>query len=194
MSGSSPVSQAAFEDKYRRNDDPWNFAHSRYEQERYRVTLESLTRPRYRRAFEPGCSIGVLTAALALRCDELLASDIAPSAVALAQQRCAMLPQVSIRCADLATQRPQGVFDLIVLSEVGYYFSSAELARIVHALSVQLEPGGELIGVHWLGHSEDHLLAGDEVHAVLHDALSETCAWIKGARHAKFRSDAWRRT
>jgi SAM-dependent methyltransferase len=189
----SPVSQAAFEKKYRQAADPWNFAHSDYERDRYQLTLDALMRKRYRRAFEPACSIGVLTAALAVRCDELLASDIAPSAVAIAKQRCAALPQVRIECADIATHRPPGTFDLIVFSELGYYFSTAQLARIVRSLSAQLSQGGELIGVHWLGDSQDHLLHGDQVHATLHDALAACCKWIKGERRPKFRLDCWRR-
>src|ERR1700733_5485139 len=104
MSEHSPVSQAAFEAKYRRSVDPWNFSGSRYERDRYELTLRSLTRTRYRRAFEPACSIGVLTAALAQRCDEVQAIDIAPSAVAMARQRCANFPGVTITCADLVAQ------------------------------------------------------------------------------------------
>jgi SAM-dependent methyltransferase len=193
MSEHSAVSQAAFESKYRLSGDPWNFAHSEYEQDRYQLTLRSLMRRRYRRAFEPGCSVGVFTAALASRCDEVVATDIAPSAVAMAGQRCARLPQVAISCADIATQRPSGRFDLIVFSELGYYFSGSQLRAIVQALGAQLEHGGELIGVHWLGDSEDHLLHGDQVHDTLHESLAHNCTWIKGVRYAKFRLDSWRR-
>ena len=57
-------------------EDPWGFRSRWYEQRKRDVTLAALTRPRYRRAFEPGCSIGVLTAALAERCDEVVAADV----------------------------------------------------------------------------------------------------------------------
>jgi protein-L-isoaspartate O-methyltransferase len=193
MSGHSPVSQAAFEEKYRQSGDPWDFTGSPYERDRYELTLRSLMRSHYRRAFEPACSIGVLTAALAERCDEVLAIDIAPSAVVTARKRCANFPRVTISCADLAAQCPGGPFDLIVFSELGYYFEEAQLTRIAESLSATLEAGGELIGVHWLGTSEDHLLHGDRVHAVLKDALKKSCAWIKGARRPGFRLDTWRR-
>jgi protein-L-isoaspartate O-methyltransferase len=193
MSGQSPISRAAFEARYQRSTDPWNFAGSRYEQDRYELTLRSLLRPHYRRIFEPACSIGVLTVALAERCDEVLAIDIAPSAVVTAKQRCANLPHVIIECSDLAAWCPQGPFDLIVFSELGYYFPRAQLAGIAQSLCAQLEKGGEMIGVHWLGDSKDHLLHGDEVHAVLKDELAHSCTWIKGARHPGFRLDTWRR-
>ena len=80
------MSQAAFEAKYRQASDPWDFTGSRYERDRYELTLRSLMRSHYRRAFEPACSIGVLTAALAERCDAVEAIDIAPSAVVAARR------------------------------------------------------------------------------------------------------------
>ena len=189
----SPVSQAAFEAKYRQSGDPWNFTGSRYELDRYRFTLKALMRARYRRAFEPACSIGVLTAALAERCDEVQAIDIAPTAVTAARERCARFAGVTVTCADLATQCPEGPFDLIVFSELGYYFTTTELALIARALADRLEAGGEFVAVHWLGRSEDHLLHGDDVHAVLEVALASSCTWVKGARHPGFRLDTWRR-
>jgi protein-L-isoaspartate O-methyltransferase len=193
MNGASPVSKAAFEAKYRRSNDPWDFAVSVYERARYDTTLQSLTRARYRRAFEPACSVGVLTAALAELCDSVYATDIAPSAVRLARRRCADLPNVSIDCADLAEHDPEGLFDLIVFSEVGYYFAIPQLARIARSLAARLEAGGELIGVHWLGDSADHLLRGDDVHACLGRELADSCTWLRGAWYPGFRLDVWRR-
>jgi protein-L-isoaspartate O-methyltransferase len=149
-------------------------------------------RTHYRRAFEPACSIGVLTAALAERCDEVQALDIAPSAVAAARKRCADFPGVTIGCADVLRQCPDGPFDLIVFSELGYYFEEAQLKRIAELLGARLEAGGELLAVHWLGASQDHLLHGDRVHDILKHALTQSCAWIKGDRHPGFRLDTWR--
>jgi protein-L-isoaspartate O-methyltransferase len=194
MTEHSRVSQAAFEAKYRQSDDPWNFTGSSYERGRYQLTLRSLMRPHYRRAFEPACSIGLLTAALAQRCDEVQAIDIAPSAVVRARTRCADFPGVTICCADLATEMPEGPFDLIVFSELGYYFKETQLTRIAESLSAALEAGGELIAAHWLGDSEDHRLHGNRVHGILREVLQRSCAWIKGARHPGFRLDTWRRT
>lgn len=193
MSEYSPVSQAAFEAKYRQSQDPWNFAGSPYERDRYQVTLRSLMRRHYRRAFEPACSVGELTAGLATRCGEVLAIDIAPSAVERARERCAHLSNVAISCADLGAQCPAGPFDLIVFSELGYYFSRSKLKQVAQTLSASLDMGGELIAVHWLGDSEDHRLHGDEVHSVLGAALAPSCTWIKGARRPGFRLDTWRR-
>jgi protein-L-isoaspartate O-methyltransferase len=187
------VSQAAFETKYREASDPWNFAESPYERGRYEVTLRSLMRTHYRRALEPACSIGVLTAALAERCDEVQALDIAPSAVAAARKRCAKFSGVKIHCADVLSQCPNGPFDLIVFSELGYYFEARPLVQLIESLTERLEVGGEWVAVHWLGVSPHHLLQGDEVHDILKDTLSRSCTWISGARHPGFRLDTWRR-
>jgi cyclopropane fatty-acyl-phospholipid synthase-like methyltransferase len=180
-----------FERRYRRDPDPWNFAASPYERQRYLATLAALLRPRYRHAFEPGCSVGELTLQLAARCDRVCATDIAPTAVARARARCAHLGHVEVQCADITAGLPQGAFDLIVFSELGYYFETTDLARIAFALTGSLLADGELIAVHWLGASPDHVLHGDTVHDVLRAQLPLT--WVRGERHPGFRIDTWHR-
>ncbi len=190
MTESNAQSRAFFESQYHRSPDPWNFARSAYETDRYRATLSALSRLRYGRAYEPGCSVGVLTAALAPRCDYVLACDIAAAAVERARARCKDFPHVDIEQRDVADP-PQQTFDLIVFSEIGYYFHPTALRRVALALANRLEPGGEFIAVHWLGHSADHVLHGDEVHAVL--AANIPFEWLSGSRHPGFRIDSWRR-
>jgi protein-L-isoaspartate O-methyltransferase len=185
-------SARAFEDMYRQSRDPWNFLSSAYERGRYRATLHALLRRSYRRAFEPGCSIGELTAQLALRCDHVVATDVAPSAVTLSRERCRRLDNVDVYQADLAEGPPNGPFDLIVMSEVGYYFEPRVLVEIAIATAAELEAGGEFVAVHWLGHSNDHVLGGDEVHGLLADHL--LLEWVKGQRHPGYRIDTWKRT
>jgi len=182
---------SAFEARYRRDPDPWNFAASAYERLRYRTVLEALPRPHYARAFEPGCSVGELTALLAERCGQVIATDVAPSAVARARSRCRTLSNVDINCADVVTQIPPGPFDLIVFSELGYYFTRPLLGRVARALARALESGGDFIAVHWLGESRDHVLHADAVHDELSAALPLN--WLRGEWHAGFRLDCWRR-
>lgn len=190
MSMSSRQSQAFFEARYTASSDPWQFASSPYELNRYEATLEALSRPSYRHAFEPGCSVGVLTAALARRVEHLIACDISPTAVAYAKERCREFSHVEIYQRDAAAGPPQGTFDLIMFSELGYYFTADRLQAIARLMAQRLAPDGELVAVHWLGHSPDHVLHGDEVHEVLAQVLP---ARIGGSRHAGFRIDSWRR-
>jgi SAM-dependent methyltransferase len=189
---SNPQSRAFFEEKYRSSSDPWHFASASYERNRYHAILAVLDRPTYRRAYEPGCSIGVLTAALAPRCRHVVACDISARAVELARARCKDLAHVRVVQRDVADAPPEEQFDLIVFSEIGYYFSASKLREVALGLAGCLEPGGDLIAVHWLGHSADHLLHGDEVHEVL--ASSLPYEWTAGSRHAGFRIDSWRRS
>ena len=163
----SHVPVGSFEELYRADPDPWSFATSWYEQRRYDVTVACLPEPRYGRAFEPGCAIGELTRRLATRCDELLAIDAAPTAVAEATARCRPLRNVRIRLGQMPADWPTGRFDLVVLSEIGYYFAPGPLAELRDVAVASLEPGGHLVAVHWLGRNGDHLLGGDDVHRTL---------------------------
>jgi trans-aconitate methyltransferase len=179
----------AFERRYRADPDPWHFATSAYERERYEITLKALTRDRYANAFEPGCSIGELTALLATRCDRLLATDVSPTAVEKARRRCAGYDNVRIECDDLRTACLNAPLDLVVLSEVAYYFQVRELEAIANRLAAALGAGGTLLAVHWLGESVDHVLHGDEAHEVLLRALP--LQHVTAQRHPGFRVDMW---
>jgi SAM-dependent methyltransferase len=186
------TSKDFFETKYRESRDPWAFCSNDYEQNRYSATLRALNHRRYSNAYEPGCSIGILTARLASICDHVDAIDISPTAVERAREFCEHLPNVAIRCGSLANDLPAAVFDLIVLSEIGYYFHQEELFQLGSRLAQKLETSGVLLAVHWLGHSTDHVLEGDLVH--------ETLGRLNGLsldlseRHAGFRIDRWVRS
>ena len=82
---------------YQTSLDPWNFETSLYEREKYLASLAALPLERYRRAFEIGGSIGVLTRMLADRCDRLLSIDVSSVAQGRAQIRCADQPQVEFQ-------------------------------------------------------------------------------------------------
>jgi|SoiMethySBSTD1v2_1073268.scaffolds.fasta_scaffold1270736_2 SAM-dependent methyltransferase len=185
------VDVADFERMYRHDPDPWSFATSEYEQRRYDLTVASLLRPRYQRAFEPGCAIGELTRRLATRCDQVVALEPSPTALAVARQRCADLANVSFVAGELPRDWPAATFDLVVLSELGYYFEVPELLQLRDVAVASLDRGGTLVAVHWRGHSSAHRLHGDEVHAHL--------AGAAGVRHAGsytddgFRLDLWQR-
>lgn len=181
----------AFESKYRRDADPWDFKFSRYERRRYAATLAALRHARYARAFEPGCSIGELTALLASRCDSVLATDISFTAARRAVVRCADFPGVEVKCSDIALELPTQPFDLIVFSEIGYYFDPDTLGDIARRLAAILVEGGDFIAVHWLGNSTDHALHGTKVHELLRSHLP--LEWIDGRSYDGFKIDRWTR-
>ncbi len=155
---------ASFEARYRRDADPWGFAHDPYERTKYARTLAALGTRRFGRALELGCANGELTALLAPACDTLVAVDAAPTAVARARER---VPQADVRVALIPEELPTGPWELVVASEVLYYLGPALLDATVERLVADLAPGGLLLAVHWTGEAPSHPLGADAVHARL---------------------------
>jgi predicted TPR repeat methyltransferase len=161
------TARAFFESVYEASEDPWSFATDPYEQGRYRHIVSLLGDRTFARGFEPGCSVGVLTEMLAPHCEHLLATDISTVAVGRARARCAALPQVEVRQGALPDDLPTAPVDLVVLSEIGYYFDEVALAGVVAGVAERLTADGVLIAAHWTGHSPDHVLSGHDVHRLL---------------------------
>jgi SAM-dependent methyltransferase len=165
------TSRDFFEHMYQRSPDPWSFTSSEYELERYARTLEFVPADCFRNVFEPGCSIGELTVGLAERCAHVTAIDIAESAVEMARDRCRSLGNVEVQQGSLADDMPVGPFDLVVFSEIGYYFAESELIGLGRRLASRIEDSGQLLAVHWTGVSSDHVLGGAHVHEILGEHL-----------------------
>lgn len=149
---------------YAGSSDPWGFTSRWYEERKYALSLAMLPRRRYAEAFEPGCSIGVLTALLAPRCDRLLSCDVSPEAVRQARQRA---PGVRVEQRTLPEDWPEGTFDLIVFSEFLYYLDPEDLDRVLRLAGNSLAPDGIVLAVHWRHLVPDYPQTGDEVHAAL---------------------------
>ena len=165
-----------FEELYAGSRDPWNFETSDYEREKYRRTLGVLGDRRFRHALEAGASIGVFTGMLAQRCDELLAVDVSEKAVAAARERLRDQAHVRVERKTLPEEMPEGPFDLIVASEVLYYFTREEMLAMLDGFETILAPGGALLAVHWRRETQTYPLQGDEVHKLLstHTSLALT--------------------
>lgn len=156
-----------FDVVYRSDDDPWRFRTSWYEQRKRDLTLAALPRRRYASAFEPGCSVGVLTTELAPRCDRLLSVDFSAAAVALARRATVDLPQVTVERLAVPEGWPAGSFDLVMLSEIGYYLNDDRLTLLLDRTVAALRPGGTVVACHWRHPAPDHERPGDEVHDLL---------------------------
>lgn len=150
MSATGSLSAAYFDALYAREDDPWCFATSPYEQAKYAATLQVLATERFGSGFEVGCSIGVLTRLLANRCTRLLAVDVAEVALAQARRRCADLKHVEFQRLQVPDEWPQQTFDLIVLSEVLYYLSPHDVARTARCTRDSLRAHGTVLLVHYV--------------------------------------------
>jgi SAM-dependent methyltransferase len=182
-----------FDAVYAHADDPWSFETSAYEHAKYADTLAALSCPRYDHALEVGCSIGVLTRRLAERCDQLLSLDVAERALEQARARCADQPHVQFERRQLPADFPAGSFDLIVLSEVGYYWSLADLNRTLDRCTAQLRPGGHLLLVHWTPHVDDYPLEGEQVHQAAHARDGAGLRHVHGHRKPTYLLDLFER-
>ena len=143
------VSLDYFTGLYLAKQDPWDLATKWHDQRKYAVTAASLPRQRYRRCYEPGCSVGLLTRLLAERCDEVLAVDCVPEAVRTAAENLRNLDHVRVTEAMVPAELPDGTFDLIVLGDLLYYLSTADLTALLDGLVARLEPGGDIVSVHF---------------------------------------------
>lgn len=181
-----------FEALYADEGDPWNFETSAYERAKYDHTLLSLPRERFENVLEVGCANGVLTERLAPRCDRLLGIDVSPTALAQAALRCADLPQVALEQRAMPAQAPSGSFDLILLSEVAYYWDKHDLARVAKYLKAALPKGGHVLLVHWTGET-DYPLSGDGAVSGLLEMLGHTVEIVREERREQYRIDLWRR-
>jgi len=177
---------AYFEDVYARNDDPWSLRTSEYEREKYERTLAALGR-RYERALEIGCSIGVLTRRLAQRAGHVMAIDISERAIDLARVTCRGCGNVTFARCDATSDYPDGRFDLIVLSEVAYYWSEEDFARTRERMADSLSANGDVLLVNFLPEGHNGAWGGDAVHdAFLRDP--RFCG-VRGSRAQRYRID-----
>jgi SAM-dependent methyltransferase len=153
-----------FDRIYADSADPWQLSTRWYEQRKYAITMALLPFRRYRHAFEPGCSIGTLTAQLADRCDHVTAVDVANAALRhcddrLRQHGCR--ERVTLAKSSLDDPWPVGPFDLVVLSEVAYYLEADALAAAMRRECPRLAPGATVVTAHWRHEVGDYPLSGD---------------------------------
>jgi trans-aconitate methyltransferase len=145
----SSVSLDYFTGLYLAKEDPWDLATKWHDQRKYAITVASLPREHYRRCYEPGASVGLLTRLLAPRCDEILAVDCVPEAVQTAAGNLREFPNVAVEVAMLPADLPPGTFDLMVVGDLFYYLSAADFNDLTAGLMERLEPGGDLVSVHF---------------------------------------------
>jgi trans-aconitate methyltransferase len=185
------VSLDYFDGLYMAKDDPWDLATKWHDRRKYAVTVASLPRERYRRCYEPGASIGLLTRFLAPRCDEVLATDAIESAVVQGREIVRDLPNVAFVRATLPAEMPSGTFDLIVIGDLLYYLSAGDLTATVDGLLERLEAGGDLVSVHF----RDRENSGNYDGFNAHSAVGERPGLTPVVHHEDewFVLDVWRR-
>lgn len=164
LAGADATSPASFDALYARTPDPWHLQNSYYEQRKRDIVMAALPRRRFRRAFEPGCATGLLTERLAARCDEVNAWDVTESALTQARARVGS-DAVRLEQRRIPEDWPDGEFDLVALSEVGYYCE--DLPLLVRRINASLAADGVLLACHWRRPAPDHPYTAEAVHIAL---------------------------
>ncbi|HEX3223661.1 MAG TPA: PIG-L family deacetylase [Nocardioides sp.] len=155
----------ALDDLHRASADPWGTDSRWYERRKRDLLLATLPRPRFRHVLEVGCSTGTLTGALADRADRVLGIDRSVAALQAARRRLADREHVVVADLDVATSWPEeGPFDLVVVSEVGYFLSPAAVDGLVDRIASALAPDGVVALCHWVHRVEGWVLDADDVH------------------------------
>lgn len=181
-----------FENMFRASDDPWDLESSVYEMDKYAQSVRALGGRTYELGFEIGCAKGVLTQALARHCRAMLAIDVSETALKAARVRCASLDHISFGRMVFPEHTPMGsAFDLIILSEVAYYWDDADIARAATWIAAHIAPGGDILLVHWTGET-DYPQSGDDAVSKLQTALAPWVNIITEERALRYRLDLWR--
>jgi ubiquinone/menaquinone biosynthesis C-methylase UbiE len=167
--------------------DPWGYRSSEYERDKYAATLGALDGRRFARALEVGPANGIFTAQLAERCEELVAIDYSPRALALAARQLRGREHVELVRASFPEEVPDGAWDLVVCSEILYYLDRYTFALALSWLREALVGGASVLAVSWRGPGTTEPLRGDWVHDRL---ASELFHWhVLDGRTAGYRLD-----
>jgi LmbE family N-acetylglucosaminyl deacetylase/SAM-dependent methyltransferase len=177
-----------FEALYAAADDPWGLADRFYERRKRAAVLAALPRERFHRVFEPGCAIGLLTEQLAERADEILAWDVVAAAARRTAHRLRATGNGRVEARGIPGDWPPGSFDLIVLSEVGYY--CPDLTLLKERIDASLAPDGLLLGCHWRHPAPDHPQTAEAVHLAIGAGLQSVVSHVE----EDFLLDVWSRS
>ena len=177
-----------FESLYATDPDPWSFAESEYERKKYATTVGVLSGREIKSAFEVGCSIGILTSQLAYYCGSLLSVDVAEHALEQARRNCKSSSNVKFKRMEIPREWPGDKFDLIVLSEVLYYFCAPDIRKIAFKTVSRLAPGGLALLVHWTGET-DYPCQGDPAVECFLAASGDALVPLLSRKEPKYRLD-----
>jgi LmbE family N-acetylglucosaminyl deacetylase len=167
----SSVPTEHFEKLYEKSIDPWNYQSNSYEINRFDATIQALPQKHYKNACEIGCSIGVLTEKIGKICDTILGIDCSIKAIEKAKLYNKNNNNIKFEIMRVPEHIPVGSYDLIVLSEVLYFFSADDLLRVSQFVKNQIEENGTCVLVNFLGDTESPMGG--------HEAANKFCALVE---------------
>ncbi|MCQ9615706.1 class I SAM-dependent methyltransferase [Paenalcaligenes niemegkensis] len=184
-----------FETLYRQTPDPWSVKTAWYERRKRSLLMACLPRERYRYALELGCGTGDITTLLASRCNAVCAVDTSETAVGQCLERLASdhISNANVQMMHIPSSWPELTeqADLIVASELFYYFCDLELDKLLARCLQTLIPGGDWLMCHYTEQFHDRRQNTEK----MHNRVDE----LPGLHHlvshgdASFRLDIWRK-
>ncbi|MGR0160167.1 PIG-L family deacetylase [Paenarthrobacter nitroguajacolicus] len=168
---SAADAERIFDEVHSRDADPWSYTTSWYERRKRALTLAALPEESYESGLELGCSIGALSEELAQRCQRFLGVDASSAALAQATERLLPYSSAETRHLTMPGEWPEGTFDLVVLSETGYYLSPDELTELLALIKESTRPGGTLLLCHWRHTISGWQLDAEAVHSMARSHL-----------------------
>lgn len=144
--------------------DFWDFERSEYERARCARLTAILNDRHYGRVLEIGCGAGYFTRLLAPLADQIVAFDVAPTAIARARALGADLHQVDFRVANIMdyTWQADGPWDLVVFNDticyLGWLYPFFDVAWLAAQLFAATRTGGRLLMANTMDEMSDKLL------------------------------------
>lgn len=188
---SDAYSETYFDALYSDSTDPWQYQTRWYEKRKRDMCLSILPQAQYGNAIELGCGNGVFSELLARRCQALISIDGNKNAVQLAKKRLVesshvrviqgviphgllTLDEALLSAYPLSNCPPpdQSPFDLIVISEILYYLSPADIDKVITWIEQNLAVGGTLLCCHWRYPIDGFEMTGETVHQRLYQAFN----------------------
>jgi SAM-dependent methyltransferase len=187
------IDAEGFDEKFRRNIDPWNYTHSGFERFKRGVLLRACGPAKRGRVLELGCAIGETTRSLAGLSLRLLAVDASPTALREAARRCAKSKNVTFRRTLLPQEMPHGPFDLVVVSEVAYYLPAHHLIRLADRITAALAPGGDVVVLNHRRPFDDAAVLPSLAHSRLCRRFARSMTFTMGKTFASFNVAGFRK-
>jgi SAM-dependent methyltransferase len=153
-----PVTWSRYTEDYAAHTDPWGHEVTPFNFEKFQAVTELLdgvrNGARFERAWEIGCSEGIMTVRLAQICERLCAVDFIQLALERTRLRCQQFSNISFSQWDLKYDPAPGLFDLIVITDVlGSFARRGDVCRACDKVVSALAPGGYLLYGDFLGGS-----------------------------------------
>ncbi|WP_062112832.1 PIG-L family deacetylase [Aureimonas sp. AU40] len=187
----SPPGPEHFAALYDGDRDPWGARDSAYELEKREALLRFLGEEGGDSAIEFGCGEGHVAGALASRFRTVAGFDLDPGIVARATAHHGAPGRVTFQVGRMPEAFPDLRFDLLVLSEMLYFLTEAEIEALMARACHHARPGARLVLVNYLGPT-DTPLSGDDAADFLLMIASEKLTLERAERTERYRMDLLR--